>query len=450
MSESSELIRESVGAGVRVKPRVLLVDDEKNILSSLRRLLKTEGYELILAQSGEEALDIITRTHVDLVVSDMRMPGMTGAELLQNVAREVPDSVRILLTGYADLTSTIEAINSGGIYRYISKPWEDHDLKLTIRSALDAKFMEADRKRLQILTQSQNEKLVDLNDRLEEKVKERTAELAKSMSELGEMHEALKSSYSSSIKIFASLIDLRDTRTAGHSRRVANVAREIAVEMKLNADQIKNILFAALLHDIGKMGLSDRLLESSFNALSREEKNRVTKHPILGEAALMALEPLHEAANIIRSHHERYDGQGYPDQLKGNEIPLAARIIAVANEYDGVQIGLVSTQRLSAKQAVDYIKENKAKRFDPKVVDAFLKLYGDEEKKVVSASGFIAMDVADLKPKMILAKELLTKGGVLLLPKGHVLDYKTIVRIESLERSLGSPLKVHILPKYAK
>ncbi|MDQ1363761.1 MAG: hypothetical protein QG652_1623, partial [Pseudomonadota bacterium] len=138
---------------------ILCVDDEKNILSSLRRLLRPEGYEVQLASSGAEGLEILEKMPVDLVISDMRMPEMNGAEFLEKVYAKWPDTVRILLTGYSEISSTIDAINKGNIYKYISKPWEEHDLRQTIRNALEARKIEKERDALLVLTRKQNEEL---------------------------------------------------------------------------------------------------------------------------------------------------------------------------------------------------------------------------------------------------------------------------------------------------
>lgn len=153
---SNDLVLPSNGAPPAT---VLLVDDEQNILSSLRRLFRPEGYRILLAGNGQEGLDVLTQEPVDLVISDMRMPVMDGAQFLEQVAMRWPGTMRILLTGHADITSAIAAINKGSIYKYIGKPWEDNDLKLNVKHALDAKFLEQERKRLEILTRQQNDAL---------------------------------------------------------------------------------------------------------------------------------------------------------------------------------------------------------------------------------------------------------------------------------------------------
>lgn len=344
--------------------QVLFVDDEANILSSLRRLFRPSGYQIRVATSGAEGLAMLAEQPADLVVSDMRMPEMDGAQFLGQVRARWPETMRILLTGYADMQSTIEAINRGQIFRYISKPWDDNDIQLVVRQALERKQLEREKQRLEALTAKQNEELQDLNASLELKVMERTVELRKA-------HDKLKSSFLTSIKVFAGLIELRESTLAGHSNRVASLARKIAVRMKMPQNEVQDVFVAGLLHDIGKIGLPDSLLTKPLTHMTGAELGQLRKHPEKGEQALMALQDLHGAAVLIRSHHERFDGQGYPDGLSGIAIPLGARILALANDYDGLQIGIVAQRRLAPEDARNMIVDGRGKRYDPQVVDAF-------------------------------------------------------------------------------
>lgn len=428
---SNDLVLPSNGAPPAT---VLLVDDEQNILSSLRRLFRPEGYRILLAGNGQEGLDVLTQEPVDLVISDMRMPVMDGAQFLEQVAMRWPGTMRILLTGHADITSAIAAINKGNIYKYIGKPWEDNDLKLNVKHALDAKFLEQERKRLEILTRQQNDALKDLNANLERKVAERTAELHKA-------HESLKKSYAASIKTFASLVEMREGSIGGHSRRVADLAHKLALALGMNKAQAQDVLFAGLLHDIGKIGLPDKLMATPFQALSKEDRAKVARHAVLGEAALMSLEPLQEAAKYIRHHHELYDGRGYPDGLRGDEIPLGGQILCLANEYDALQIGTMNTQRLSAAETREYIAEKKFKRYGPKVVDAFLAQFEAAKPKSVDISAEFLTE--ELQPGMVITRDLVMHDGIMLLSAGYVLDDVLIERIRRFEKAIDEKLIIH-------
>ncbi|MHB1678423.1 MAG: HD domain-containing phosphohydrolase [Sulfuriferula sp.] len=412
---------------------LLFVDDEANILAALKRLFRPSGYRIFTAEGGLQGLEVMACEAVDLVISDMRMPEMNGAQFLEKVREQWPDTIRILLTGYAEIGTTIDAINKGQIYRYISKPWEDSDITLTVRQALERKQLERDKLRLEILTQKQNDELKELNATLENRVKARTEEVNQTMGFLEIAHEKLKKSFITSVRVFANLIEMREGRMAGHSRRVADLARMIAQRMGMNEAEIQDVFLAALLHDVGKIGLSDRLIEKSFSSLTSEERTEVVKHPIKGQAALMALEQLQNAAKFIRSHHERFDGLGYPDKLSGLGIPLGARILALANDYDAAQLGTILNKHLTQTEAIAFISEGRGNRYDPAVVDAFLGNLRPAGEPSVLESG-IPLNSGQLKPGMVLSKDLIARSGNLLLSKDYVLDALLINQIRNFEQ----------------
>jgi len=418
------------------------VDDEQNILSSLKRLFRSTGHKILTAGSGVEALAILETETVDLIVSDMRMPEMDGAKLLAQVANSYPDVVRILLTGYADMDSTIRAVNEGHIYRYISKPWEDNDIKITVQKALETKHLKVERDRLLALTSKQNEELKDLNQNLEKKVQQRTEELRLA-------HESLRKSYFSSIKTFSNLIELREGAVSGHSKRVAESAQKVAIKLDLDKERVQQVFFAALLHDIGKICLSDDLIRKPFNLLAPIDKQMVAKHPVLGDALLMSFEPLHEAAKMIRSHHEYLDGSGYPDRLKEDAIPLGAKILAVVNDYDALQNGGIVPKRLTAEEARQYLISNRGRLYDARVVDAFMGSDAIDDSKTLRSPD-VKVDEDDLQVGMVLARDLVTKGGILVLSEGYILDEKLIEKIHRFCRSSGERLDIRIAMKRIK
>lgn len=427
-------------------PTLLCVDDEANILSALKRLFRSQGYTILTATSGKAGLELLEKEHVDLVISDMRMPEMNGAQFLEQVKSRWPDTVRLLLTGYAEISATVDAINKGGIYRYISKPWEDADMVILVKEALERLHLEREKRRLEALTQRQNEELKLLNNSLEEKVRARTADLQKTMQALSEAHEKLKKGFITSVRVFSNLIELRGGAVAGHSRRVAELARNLTQRLELPEPDAQDVFLAALLHGIGKIGLPDKLLEKPFSSLAGEERAEVVKHPIKGQAALMALEQLNGAAKIIRSHHERFDGMGYPDGLTGLNIPLGARILAVANDFHEAQRGALLSKHLSEDQAVDFIRDGRGKRYDPAVVDAFLKVMGVAVAPALNA-GEVAVHTGQLLPGMALTRDLITREGVILLAKDYMLDESLIEQIRLFERADGAIFTIHVRMK---
>jgi response regulator RpfG family c-di-GMP phosphodiesterase len=418
------------------KPTVICVDDEQNILSALKRLFRPAGYNLLVADSGAKALALMEQTDVDLVVSDMRMPEMDGARFLAEVKRRWPDTIRILLTGYADLESTVAAVNEGGIYCYIAKPWEDNHLRVTVQRALDLKALTAERQILLELTSQQNEELKALNTSLEDKVEARTEEIRQTAMFVELAYEQLKKSYREAIPVFAHLIELRDGLATGHGHRVAEHAQAIGKELGLDEQTLEHVNNAALLHDIGKFGLSDELIRKPYNALTAEEQKEVQKHPVTGQAALMSLHALDEAGRYIRSHHERFDGKGYPDGLSGDRIPLGARILTVANEHDNLLTGVLLGEELIPDDARYFLVESKGKRYDPIVVDAFLRVL-DRDQGQNHYVTELKLSVDDVREGMILARDLLGKNRLLLLKRGHVLTERNIEKLRLLQKDEG-------------
>ncbi|MBI3285024.1 MAG: response regulator [Burkholderiales bacterium] len=421
-------------------PRILCVDDEPNILSSLRRLFRTKGYQVLTANGGHEGLAVLETENVDLVISDMRMPVMDGAVFLEHVRARWPDTIRLLLTGFSDVQSIIDAINRGEIYRYIAKPWDDNDIVLVVRQALERKALEREKQRLEELTQRQNEELKALNASLESKVEERTAELRRAHESLLHVNEKLKNSFLTSIKVFSNVIEMRGGKLAGHTRRVADLARKIARKLGLEAREVQEIFVAGLLADIGKIGFSDELLATPVSQLNSEQLGQFHKHTVRAEQLLMPLEDLQATAKILRSQHERFDGLGFPDGLKDTDIPLGARILALASDYDNLQIGSLVPRRLHPDDAQAVILRGAGNRYDEKVVAAFKHVASNSVDDIEE----VELTVTKLRPDMVLAADIITKEGILLLPADHVLDQHLIDKLKLYDTSGGAKLTARI------
>ena len=426
---------------------ILFVDDEANILSSLNRLFRPLGYQIFTAESGAKGLEVLQQHTVDLVVSDMRMPEMNGAQFLEKVREKWPDTVRILLTGYAEIGATIDAINKGQIYRYVSKPWEDNDITLTIKHALIQKKLEREKLRLEELTRKQNEELKDLNANLETKVLARTEEVRQTMSFLEVAHEKLKKSFITSVRVFSNLIEMRNPSKSGHSRRVADLARTLAQDLGMSPPEVQDTFIAALLLDVGKIGLPDRLLDKPFHNLTPDECVEISKYPVKGELALMALEQLQGAAKLIRSHRERFDGKGYPDQLSGLTIPLGARILSIAEDYDTALMGTEYTKAFTPTDASLLIQDGKGKRYDPAVVLALLNTIGKANQVKSSNATETILRSGQIIAGMMLSQDLITWSGDILLAKEHVLTPQLIDQIRGFERMDGHPLTIYVHAK---
>lgn len=417
---------------------VLCVDDEPNILSSLKRALRS-GCRVLTAGSGAQAIEVLQSENVDLIISDMRMPGMDGAQLLEHAHQHWPQTVRILLTGYADMGATIAAINRGRIFRYINKPWDDGELQITVRQGLERQALEREKQRLEALTRVQNDQLVEINAQLEHRVQERTAEVTQA-------HEKLKRSYLNSIKVFSNLLEMRGGRLAGHGRRVADVARKLAAKMKLSSEDQQHVFVAGLMHDIGLLALNDALLAKPVSKYTVDESTQYRQHTTSGEQSLMALDDMTPVGAIIRAHHERFDGFGFPDRKAGADIPVGARILAVADAYDELQTGHLADISVTAQEARTLMRRGRGQQFDPEVLDAFLDL---TEPNRPASQDAITLPTVDLMSGMVLATDLVSARGILMLTAGQQLTASLIQSIRSFEQREGSHLQLNIRPGWS-
>ena len=335
--------------------KILCVDDEPNVLSALRRMFSLEGCEISTADSGAAALEQLAAQNFDVIISDMQMPSMNGAQLLQQVRLQWPQTMRILLTGTADLANAVAAINDGEIYRYIAKPWNDDELLGVVKSAVELASLAKERERLTALIQEQNKAL-------EEKVQVRTA--------------SLRQAYTASIKAFSGLLGLRSAKMLDHSKRVASTAMKMAQLAGLDHAMAQDIFIAGLLHDLGKIGLSDRVLNTYIDILPQSDFVLLESHAAMGATCLKGLEGMDTVSQMIRSHHENFDGSGYPDRLAGDAIPVGAKYLAVIEVYEELMSGDYDGKPASHATAMRTIVSNRGTLFCPQAVDLLVKVLG--------------------------------------------------------------------------
>nr|WP_298137600.1 HD domain-containing phosphohydrolase [uncultured Pseudomonas sp.] len=415
---------------------VLLVDDEENILSSLRRVLRGQPYSVQIANGGEQALEILRKQPVDLVISDARMPGMDGATLLAEVQKHWPKTMRILLTGYADISTTIRAINQGQIYRYISKPWVDDELRLTIQQALAYQHSERERIRLEALAQEQNQRLQELNATLEQRVMARTAELEQTADMLDLAYEELKRSYVTATEVFSSLVNQRIPREKQTNTQVIALVRAYSEQHAFGTGLSRDLTMAAALYNVGKLTWDDQLLNRPSDLLYKEERERYRQYPVQGESLLMTLEPLQDAARLIRHHQERWDGSGFPDRLKGEATPLGSRLLKLAVDFIELQRGIILERKLTRDEALLLINKYSGRLYDPALCEKFIALCTELAPDVILADpSILALDTRRLEPGMVLARNLYADNGMLLLNEGKPLNALLIDKLIAFEAS---------------
>ncbi len=421
--------------------QILFVDDERAILSSLRRLFRSTDFKVHVAGSGAEGIALLENNEIDLVVSDMRMPEMDGAAFLSTVAERWPNTVRMLLTGYSETSSAIEAINQGKISRYLTKPWDDSDIVMSVNQALQNKQLLDEKARLELLTIQQNKELLELNESLEEKVELRTREIETARKDTVKAHEALQSGYAATIETFSWMIQARNGLSSRAS--VALDAKAVGESMGLNPSACESLYNAALLCDVGKLSLSDESVALPYTKLDVAAQREYQRHPINAEAALLSLEPLSDAAEIIRHHCERMDGTGYPDRMDGASIPLPSRILAVAKAYVDLQERRIVDEQMTAAEAKQYLESESGKRYDKSVVDQFLAWLGNPARKQTDLAEH-KVTIESLQPGQRLSRDFFDPNGVLVIAVNKVITESLLLKLRRLSTTFDEPLPVYI------
>ena len=320
------------------KRKVLLVDDEENNLAFMARSLHSEPYELVKCNNAIEALELVKNTpDFDVILTDHKMPNMDGINFLQKAGEISPNSIKILVTAYSDADILIDSINKAKVYRYIKKPYKPDELQMTVASAIEYLQLKEDNSNL----------VTDLKDL-----------------------------FSGTIKAIIEALDAKDSFTLGRSRRVTFYSLKIADKLQLPKYLIGELELAGLLHDIGMIGVSDEILYKT-EKLTPEEYEEIKMHVQHGVKILEDIDQLSEVVNIVKYHHEHYDGSGYPSGIKGDEIPLLSRIIAITDAYDSMVSNRAYRKSLTPEEATEVLKNMAGKQFDPNLIQTFLEVLPD-------------------------------------------------------------------------
>ncbi|MEW6404406.1 MAG: HD domain-containing phosphohydrolase [Chloroflexota bacterium] len=369
--------------------RILFVDDEANILKSIQRLIKDEPYEALTFDSPLKALKKLEEVQVAVVVSDQYMPEMEGLVFLEKVQEIYPDCVRIIMSGYADLDLSLTAINRGNVYQFICKPWNNEEFKLMIKKAFDHFELVSINKRLlkvnkELLgaTKRQNRELKDFNKNLEEQIATRTSEIMRSEDQLEKTVTKLRKAMEGTIHAIALTVEARDPYTAGHQRRVADLAGAIGMEMGLPGEQIEGIRVAGAVHDLGKISVPAEILNRP-GKLTDLESSIIHTHSQVGYDILKGIEFPWPIAEVILQHHERIDGSGYPNGLSDQAILLEAKIIAVADVIEAMASNRPFRTARGMDEALKEITKNRGLLYDPAVVKACLTIINEKGFDVV-------------------------------------------------------------------
>ena len=333
-----------------MEDQILIVDDEEMICSIMSRRLSREGYACVTARNGREALNQFYKGAFSLIVSDIRMPEMDGLELLKKVKAINPKTMMVMVTAYAELEMAVEAMRLGA-YDFLTKPINLELVVLSVRNALEKKRLE--------------EELEAYHKNLERLVEERTTKLQQA-------YHILKKAHLDSVKVLAEAIDAKDPYTRGHSDRVRKMSMTIAMHLGFPENRLESLEYGALLHDIGKIGIKDEVLQKQ-GALDSLEYQYIQEHPLIGVKIVEGIDFFKDKIPMIRHHHEHFDGNGYPDGLAGEAIPLEARIIAVPDAFDAMTSVRPHNRIIPLEEVLSELEDCKGKQFDPSVLHIFLQ-----------------------------------------------------------------------------
>ena len=334
-----------------MKEHILIVDDEEMIRDLLSSALTQVGYVCHQASNVDEAFTILDEQSIDLVISDIMMPGRSGVELLRDLKKVNQDIAVLMITGLSDMNTAMECVHLGAD-DYITKPFGINRVILTVKNLIELRCLALEKKNYQIS--------------LEFKVMEQTAQIRKTMNDLS-------NAYDNTLTALVKALDAREKEVGSHSERVMNYTSFLAGKLGMSGRELQELAKGALLHDIGKIGISDNILLKS-GQLDEGEWIEMRKHPQVGYAILSEIDFLKTPAEIILSHHERFDGTGYPNQLKGELIPIGSRIFSIVDTLDAMTSDRPYRKALPFAEVVTEIIKYRGFQFDPAIADLFLSI----------------------------------------------------------------------------
>ena len=407
---------------------ILVVDDTKDNLTVMGEIL-APLYRVRLANTGEKCLRAAaTPPAPNLILLDIMMPEMNGYEVLKALRRNPQtQDIPVIFVTAMNTDQDEELGLSLGAVDYITKPIHPAILLARVKTQLALKAA---------LDQVKNQ-----NQLLETRVQERTQALKRAL-ELSENAQAnLRKSYFSTLQAFGELIELRGGAMGSHAQRVADLSRKVALHLGMEQKEAQDVFVAALLHDMGKIGFPDSLLTKPVSLMSSEELGLYRRHPAIGANALSRIEALSDVASLIMHHHEHYDGTGFPAGLSALDIPLGARIIAAASDYDSLRNGGLTKEARTAKQSFEYLLDGRGSRYDPQVVDRLEAILSVQEKFEIEE---IPVKVLHLQEGMTLTRDLLHPDGFVLLSKATALNRRLIDQLVAVDRQVGPKLVAYV------
>ena len=419
----------------KVTYTVLFVDDEPNILRAIKRALFTMDITLLLAESGAKALELLEKNEVHVVISDMKMPQMSGAELLEQVAINYPETFRVVLTGYADIESTIKAVNQGKIHRYLQKPWDNQELVAAVEEGLERVKLKAENERLQKLTRLQNKKLKDVNSSLEQMVHKRTRQIKAALNKIEKHNLAME-------QVLFNVISINPHINGKFAIEVSELATKLARTAKLEKDEIKQIRYAGLICELGLLGLETEDFLGPFAKLKYQQQQNYLSQTKQAALILAPAHELHAVSDIIEFQFEHYNGSGLNKKV-AKEIPVGSRIIAIARDFWRLVTGRMTGAEMSPRDAKIEMKKHRNTRYDGEFLDLLLASDDISTSKLLHAS----LKASQLKSGMVLSQNLYNDSHILILPEGHVFSEATIQKLIKFEKERGKAFSIQVEPE---
>lgn len=395
---------------------ILVVDDEEIVLAALHETLRRAHYDVVTSRDPLAALEEIKRREFSIIITDQRMPMLSGLELLAQARQIQPFATRILITAVLSLDTVIEAINKGEIFRFIVKPWLREEFLATIQNGMQRYELICQNAHLAAATQSMNEQLVELNRSLEQQVKL----VAHQNQQLADVNRALEENLFHSMELCLHTMQTFYPSLGSQARRVSQLCKSMAGVAQLSPEERRILDSAALLHDIGLVGVPRQIIrqwQEDPASLGDPERALIEQHPILGQELAVFGSDMDRVGEIIRAHHERVDGKGYPDQLAGEKIPWLARLLAVAVAY--------ASARVTSTDAIETVKLGAGTAYDSDAVRVLLQALPLASIPRKEREVFLA----DLRPGMVLARGIYTANGLLLIPEGQRLNATYIEKL---------------------
>ncbi len=391
--------------------RILIIDDEQIVLIALSGALSREGYEVVSLANPLEALELIKKESFGVIISDQQMPQLSGLEFLAQAKLCQRDASRILITAVLSLNVAIDAINKGEIYRFIIKPWLREELLAAVKNAVQ---------RFELLRS--NAALYETTRVMNAELSAKVTQIADQNTRLDQLNQALQQNLQRSIELSVRSLEIFNPVLANQARRVHELCKAMAASLNLTPDERQVFDISAWLHDIGLLGASRSLIrrwQASPGELDDNERAIIERHPAAGQDLARFGDNLQEVGPVIRSHHERFDGTGYPDRINGEQIPWLSRLLAVAVSYAHLPA--------EGEAAVETIRNGSGTAFDPEAVRAFTRslphaVVPRRQREVL---------ISELSPGMVLASGIYTSNGILLIRAGEALSGSHIAKLRN-------------------